>query len=153
MLRKSRVSTLAAATILTVSAPGMESRGVAAAADPNWEVMVWTAPLTVSVDKASIALHASRTIARVIWDYAEARSAVGQMSLPYKSMIGTVVFDCATLQFGAAGSVAYTEDGGDGEVVAQYSIDPDTAKLGEADPGTLGGDLVAYVCAHVPAKR
>jgi hypothetical protein len=160
-VRKFCLSSLAAAMILAVSAAGADGRGAtgagpatgAAPATSNWEIMVWTDPLTVSVDTASIALHAARITARVMWDYAEAQVSGGHGAAPYRSMIGTVVFDCATGRFGAAGSISYSGDGGDGELVEQYAINPDKAELSSTEPGTIGNDLVAYVCAHAPPSK
>jgi hypothetical protein len=127
--------------------------GASGAAASNWELMVWTNPLTVSVDTASIAPHAARITAHVMWDYAEAQTNSAAAAPPYNSMMGIVVFDCATLRFGGAGSVAYSGRGGDGEPVAQFSIDPDSAPLGASEPGTIGRDLVMYVCAHAPHSK
>jgi hypothetical protein len=154
-VRKFCLSSLATATILAVSAAGTDCRGATAAgpASSNWEIMVWTDPLTVSVDTASIAPRAARITARVMWDYAEAQFSGGHGAAPYRSMVGTVVFDCATLRFGGAGSVSYSGDGGNGNPVGQYSIDPDSAVLSASEPGTIGGDLVAYVCAHAPSSK
>jgi hypothetical protein len=150
MVRKLRASLLAAAGMMAASAAGTV-RGSAADAGARgaaWEVMVWTDPLIVSLDTSSIASHAARTTARVMWDYAETQYTQGQASLPYKSMIGIIVFDCAHESFGGAGSVAYSGDGGGGEAVAQYSISPDTAALSATEPGTIGRDLLTFVCAH-----
>jgi hypothetical protein len=154
-VRKFCLSSLATATILAVSAAGTDCIGATGAgpASSNWEIMVWTDPLTVSVDTASIAPHAARITARVMWDYAEAQVSGGHGAAPYRSMIGTVVFDCATGRFGAAGSTTYSGDGGDGELVAQYAINPDNAELSSTEPGTIGNDLVAYVCAHAPPSK
>lgn len=145
MLRTLWMSSLGVAAILAGAA------GAAAdAAASNWELMVWTVPLTVSVDTASIQAHAARIIAHVMWDYTEAQTNAAAASPPYQSMMGIVVFDCATRQFGGAGSVAYSGRAGEGEPVAQYSIDPDSALLSASSPGTIGFDLVTYVCAHAP---
>jgi hypothetical protein len=114
--------------------------------------MEWTDAFTVSVDTASIAPHTARIIARVMWDYAEAQISGGHGAAPYKSMVGTVVFDCATERLGAAGSISYSGDGGDGALVAQYAINPDEAELSNTERGTIGHELVAYVCAHTPAR-
>ena len=135
--------------------------GVAAARDPeaasgmdaalsNWEIMLWTDPLTVSVDTASIAPYSRWLTARVLWDYAEARD--GGVTGPYRSMVGIVVVDCATQRLGAAGATSYSGDGGDGDPVAAYSIPPEQAALSESAPGTIGRDLVSYVCAHGPRR-
>jgi hypothetical protein len=150
MVRKSLASLLAAAGIMAVSAAGTVCRGStdAGAGGSAWEVMVWTGPLTVSLDTSSIASGAARTTARVLWDYAEAQHIGGQASPPYKSMIGVIVFDCAHHSFGGAGSVAYSDDGGGGDAVAQYSINPDNAALSTPEPGTIGQDLLTFVCAH-----
>jgi hypothetical protein len=153
-VRKSCLSSLATATILAVS-PFGTGRGApdSGSASSNWEIMEWTDAFTVSVDTASIAPHTARIIARVMWDYAEAQISGGHGAAPYKSMVGTVVFDCATGRFGAAGSISYSGDGGDGELVAQYAINPDKADLSSAEPGTISSDLVAYVCAHAPPSK
>ena len=154
-VRKFCLSLVASAMILAASSAGTDC-GVATAAVPassNWEIMVWTDPPTVSVDTASITPHAPRITARVMWDYAEAQVSGGHGAAPYRSMIGTVVFDCATGRFGAAGSTSYSGDGGDGELVAQYAINPDKAELSSTEPGTIGNDLVAYVCAHAPPSK
>jgi hypothetical protein len=149
MVRKLLTAALAAAGMMTVSAAGTVCSGAAdAGAGAAWEVMVWTAPLTVSLDMSSITSHAARTTARVMWDYAEAQYTQGQASPPYRSMIGVIVFDCAHESFGGAGSVAYSGDGGGGEAVAQYSINPDNAALSTTEPGTVGHDLLTFVCAH-----
>jgi hypothetical protein len=150
MVRKLLASLLAAAVMMAVSAAGTACWGAtdAGAGGAAWEVMVWTGPLTVSLDTSSIASHAARTTARVMWDYAEAQYTRGQASPPYKSMIGVIVFDCAHESFGGAGSVAYSGDGGGGDAVAQYSINPDNAALGTTEPGTIGHDLLTFVCAH-----
>jgi hypothetical protein len=63
-------------------------------------------------------------------------------------MIGVIVFDCAHESFGGAGSVAYSGDGGGGDAVAQYSISTDTAPLSVTEPGTIGHDLLTFVCAR-----
>jgi hypothetical protein len=154
MVRDFRTALIAAA-IAAVSAAGMWGGAAeAATGSTNWEVMVWTAPLTVSLDTSSIALHAARVTARVMWDYSEAQYARGQASAPYKSMIGIIVFDCANEQFGGAGSVSYSGDGGEGDAVAQYSINPESAALSTATPGTIGHDLLTFVCAHAhPVSR
>jgi hypothetical protein len=154
MVRKFYAALLASAVILGVPGAGSECRAAIGpgAASPNWDVMVWTDALTVSIDTTSITSHAKRVIAHVMWDYSQARTAGAIAAAPYKSMMGVLVFDCTTLQFGGVGSVSYSGDGGDGEIVAQYSIDPDKAALGGAEPGTIGRDLVAYVCTHAPAS-
>jgi hypothetical protein len=121
-----------------------------ATAGSNWHVVLWTEAVTVSIDAASITPRATRVVAHVMWDYFEARTSGAAASAPYKSMLGTLVFDCAALRFGGAGSVFYSGDGGDGEAVGEYSIALDSAALGASEPGTIGRDLVAYVCAHTP---
>jgi hypothetical protein len=156
MVWKFYAALLSSAVILGVTGAGSNCRAAIgpATASSNWDVMVWTDALTVSIDTTSIMSHAKQVIAHVMWDYFEARPAGAIAAAPYKSMMGVLVFDCTTLQFGGVGSVSYSGDGGDGEVVAQYSIDPDKATLGGAEPGTIGHDLVAYVCAHAaPLKR
>jgi hypothetical protein len=122
------------------------SKGRAVSA--NWEVMEWTDPLTVSVDIESISTRAARTTARVLWDYTEVQNTRDQTAAPFKSMIGVIVFDCAGERFGGAGSVSYSGDGGDGTPVAQSSLNPDNATLSASEPGTLGHDLLTFVCAH-----
>jgi hypothetical protein len=117
-------------------------------ANSVWEVMVWTAPLTVSVDTSSIATHAARITARVLWDYAAAQKGSDEAAAPYKSMIGLVVFDCVNERLGGAGSVSYSGYGGAGDAVARYSISPEKAALSTAEPGTVGYDLLAFVCAR-----
>jgi hypothetical protein len=121
-------------------------------ADSNWEIMKWTDPLTVSIDRASIEPHAARVTARVLWDYTLAQTTDGPAAALYRSMVGTLVFDCATDRVGAAGSTDYSGSGGDGEAVAQYAVNPDSATLSPTEPGTIGNDLVAYVCAHVKRR-
>jgi hypothetical protein len=155
MVRKFYPALLASAVILGVAGAGSDSKAAIGpgTASSNWDVMVWTDALTVSIDTTSITSHAKRVMAHVMWDYFEARPAGAIAAAPYRSMMGVLVFDCTTLQFGGAGSVSYSGDGGDGEVVAQYSIDPDKATLGGAQPGTIGRDLVAYVCAHAPSSK
>ena len=103
--------------------------------------------------RGRIAPHAARIIAHVMWDYTEAQTNSAAAAAPYSSMMGILVFDCVTLRFGGAGSVAYSGLGGDGEAVAQFSIDPDSAPLGTSEPGTIGRDLVTYVCAHAPQSK
>ncbi|MDP9013984.1 MAG: hypothetical protein M3O41_15270 [Pseudomonadota bacterium] len=148
MIRNFR-TTLLAVAITALSGAGTRGGTTAAAtASTNWEVMVWTAPLTVSLDASSIALHAARVTARVLWDYSEVQYTGGHATAPYKSMVGVIVFDCVTEQFGGAGSVSYSGDGGEGDAVAQYSINPDSAALSNSDPGTIGHDLLTFVCAH-----
>ena len=121
-------------------------RGLALdAASSNWEIMLWTDPVTVSVDTASIAPYERWLTARVLWDYAEPRD---DGSGAYRSMVGVVVVDCATRRLGGAGATSYAGDGGDGDAVAGYSIPPERAALGDSSPGTIGRDLVSYVCAH-----
>ena len=153
-VRKFCLSSLATAMILSVS-PSGTGRGApdSGSASSNWEIMEWTDAFTVSVDTASIAPHTARIIARVMWDYAEGQISGGHSAAPYRSMVGTVVFDCTTLRFGGAGSVSYSGDGGGGNPVGQYSIDPDSAVLSASEPGTVGGDLVTYVCAHAPSSK
>ncbi len=123
------------------------------AASSNWEIIVWTDPLTVSLDTSSIAARATRVTARVMWDYAEPQTPGGAPGLTYWSMIGIVVFDCATLRFGGAGSTSYSGHGGDGERVAGYAIDPDTAPLGPAPPGSVGRELASYVCDRAKSSK
>lgn len=127
------------------------ARSKGRAVSANWEVMEWTDPLTVSVDTESIATRAARTTARVLWDYTQIQNTRDQTAAPFKSMIGTIVFDCAGERFGGGGSVSYSSGGGDGTPVAQYSINPDDVTLSASEPGTLGHDLLAFVCAY--AKR
>ncbi|HWJ37089.1 MAG TPA: surface-adhesin E family protein [Steroidobacteraceae bacterium] len=148
MVRK--FSSLLVALGIMAGAPEANAGSTDWLASTNWEVMEWTAPVTVSVDTASIAAHAARITARVMWDYAETQNTRGQAAAPFKSMVGIVVFDCATKRFGGAGSVAYSGDGGDGEAVAQYAINPENAALSSTEPGTIGRDLLTYVCAHAP---
>jgi hypothetical protein len=147
MVRKFYAALLTSAVILGVTGAGSDCRAAIGpgTATSNWDVMVWTDALTVSIDTTSITSRAKRVIAHVMWDYS--------VAAPYKSMMGVLVFDCTTLQFGGVGSVSYSGGGGDGEIVAQYSIDPDKATLGGAEPGTIGRDLAAYVCARAPASR
>jgi hypothetical protein len=140
VVRKFRLSLLAAAPIIAVSAVGT------ACAAASWELMEWTGPVTVSVDTSSIARHAARITASVLWDYAATQTAPDGEGAPYKSMIGVVVFDCTTEQFGGAGSVSYSGDGGGGKAVAQFSINPDKATLSAPAPGSVGHDLLAFVC-------
>ncbi|HLZ98676.1 MAG TPA: surface-adhesin E family protein [Steroidobacteraceae bacterium] len=147
MLRTLWLSSLGATALLGAAG------GAAAAASSNWELMVWTGPLIVSVDTASIERRAARIIAHVMWDYAELQTDGATAAAPYNSMMGTIVFDCATLRFGGAGSVEYSGSGGEGEAVARYSIDPDSVPLGASQPGTIGRDLVTYVCSHAPPAR
>jgi hypothetical protein len=156
MVRKFYAALLASAVILGVTGAGSDCRAAIGpgTASSNWDVMVWTDALTVSIDTTSITSRAKRVIAHVMWDYSEARRPASVIAAAtYKSMMGVLVFDCTTLQFGGVGSVSYSGDGGDGEIVAQYSIDPDKATLGGAEPGTIGRDLVVYVCAHASASR
>ena len=133
--------------VLLMAAPAAWS-APAPHTDSVWEVMVWTDPLTVSVDTTSIAAHAARITAQVLWDYAEAQTGPDDATVPFKSMIGLVVFDCVNERFGGAGSVSYSGDGGAGEAVARYSINPEKATLSTAEPGTLGHDLLVFVCAR-----
>jgi hypothetical protein len=119
----------------------------AIAGEPNWQVMEWTAPLTVSVDADSIMARNARMTARVLWDYAQPQSTRDPQAQPFKSMIGLLVFDCITLGFGGAGGESYTGEGGTGRVVSQFSISPDEVPLSQPAPGSLAHDLVAFVCA------
>jgi hypothetical protein len=155
MVRKFYASLLASAVILVVAGSGTDCRAAVdrGTGGSNWDVMVWTDALTVSIDTTSIMPHATRVVAHVMWDYFEARTARATAAAPYRSMLGVLVFDCATLRFGGAGGVFYSGDGGDGDAVGQYSIDPDSAPLSASEPGTIGGDLEAYVCAHAPSPR
>jgi hypothetical protein len=148
MLRTLWLSSLGAVAILAGA-----SGAAAGAASSNWELIEWTAPLTVAVDTASIAPHAARIIAHVMWDYTVAQTNYAAPAAPYSSMMGIMVFDCATLRFGGAGSVAYSGQGGEGEAVAQYSIDPDSAPLSTSEPDTIGRDLVTYVCGHARRSK
>lgn len=120
----------------------------APAAQSPWHVLVWSEPVVVSIDTDSITRRAALTTVRVLWDYAIARPTRGQPSVAYKSMIGLLVFDCATARFGGAGSVSYSGDGGGGLAVARSTISPDAASLSATEPGTLGRDLTDLVCAR-----
>jgi hypothetical protein len=152
-VRKFGLSSLAAAMVLMLSATDdCSAAGAEGTASSNWEIMVWTDPLTVSVDTASIEAHAARVTARVLWDYTVAQTTGGPQAAEYRSMVGTLVFDCATARFGAAGGTDYSGDGGDGEAVAQYSVNPDLATLSPTEPGTIGNDLVTYVCEQVKQR-
>jgi hypothetical protein len=155
MERKSYASLLASAVVLGMAGAASDCRAAVdwGAAGSNWNVMLWTDALTVSIDTTSITPHATRVVAHVMWDYFQARTAGTAAAAPYKSMMGVLVFDCATLRFGGAGSVFYSGDGGDGDPVAQYSIDPDSAALSASEPGTIGSDLAAYVCAHAQSSK
>ncbi len=124
----------------------VSSAGTQAAVD--WRVMAWTEPVTISVDAASITPNAARVTARVLWDYAAAQSLPDRAESSYQSMIGVIVFDCEGRRFGGAGSVSYSGVGGRGEAMARSSIDPGDAQLSYPEPGTLGHDLLAFVCAH-----
>jgi uncharacterized protein YjbI with pentapeptide repeats len=148
-------ATLAGATVggATVGGATLTGATVGGATGLNWEVMVWTDPVTVSVDTSSIATHAARITARVLWDYADEQKAADQESTPYRSMVGTIVFDCATDRFGGAGSISYSEDGGGGKAVAQYAINPDDADLTTTEPGTVGHDLLVFVCGRAALRR
>jgi hypothetical protein len=44
--------------------------------------------------------------------------------------------------------VSYSGGGGDGTPVAQDAVNPDSATLSASEPGTVGHDLLAFVCAH-----
>lgn len=121
--------------------------GMARAAQ-SWHVLAWSEPVVVSVDTNSITQRAARTTARVLWDYGQARATQGQPSFPYRSMIGLLVFDCATARFGGAGSVSYSGDGGEGRAIARSAISPEDATLSSPQPGTLGRDLMNLVCAQ-----
>ena len=155
MVRKYYASLFASAVILGVAGAGTDCRAAdgRGTGGSNWDVMMWTDALTVSIDTASIAPHATRVVAHVMWDYLEARTAGAAAAAPYKSMMGVLVFDCATLRFGGAGSVFYSGDGGDGESVGRYSIDPDSAALGASEPGTMGRELAVYVCTRAPSSK
>ena len=155
MVRKFYPALLTSVVILGVTGAGSDCRAAIGSgpASSNWDVMVWTDALTVSIDTTSIQSHEARVLAHVMWDYFEAQTAGPIAVAPYKSVMGVLVFDCATLQFGGAGSVSYSGVGGDGDPVGQYSIDPDSAALSGSAPGTVGRDLVAYVCAHSPLSK
>jgi hypothetical protein len=110
--------------------------------------MMWTEPLVVSIDPASIRGGASRITARVLWDYSGEQKTDDEPRRPFRSMIGLIVFDCGAERFGGAGSTSYSEEGGAGQVVAQYAINPGAATLAVAEPGTVAHDLVVYVCTQ-----
>jgi len=141
------VATMAAARAVAAGASPVIVPAIAHAA-ADWQVMVWTDPLTVLVDTASITTYEARTTARVLWDYTLMQNTADRLTAPYKSMIGIVVFDCVTESFGGAGSVSYSGNGGDGTAVARFSISPGEATMSVTQPGTLGHDLVTYVCAR-----
>jgi hypothetical protein len=155
MVRKFYASLFASAVILGVAGAGTDCRAAVArvTGGSNWDVMMWTDALTVSIDTASIAPHATRVVAHVMWDYFEARTAGAATAAPYKSMMGVLVFDCATLRFGGAGSVFYSGDGGDGESVGRYSIDPDSVVLSASEPGTMSRELAVYVCTRAQSSK
>jgi hypothetical protein len=145
------IATMAAARAVAAGASPVIVPAIAhaaAAAAANWQVMVWTDPLTVLVDTASITTSEARTTARVLWDYTLMQNTADRLTAPYKSMIGIVVFDCVTESFGGAGSVSYSGNGGDGTAVARFSMSPGEATMSVTQPGTLGHDLVTYVCAR-----
>lgn len=122
--------------------------GAGTQAAVDWRVMAWTDPVTISVDAASIMPNAARVTARVLWDYADAQRLPDRAQSSYQSMIGIMVFDCETQRFGGAGSVSYSGVGGRGEAIARSAIDPGDAQLSYPEPGTLGHDLLAFVCTH-----
>ncbi len=150
MAWKFRSASLAAATIL---AGGIGFATGAEVAGSNWAVMVWSDPLTVLVDTDSIEPREARVVAHVMWDYSEAQVPAAAVTVPYRSMIGLLVFDCATLRFGGAGSVSYSGNGGGGEPVGQYAIDPASAPLGASEPGTIGRELADFVCARARGAK
>jgi hypothetical protein len=121
--------------------------GVAVAAQPNWQVMIWTDPLTVSIDTASITTAAARTTARVKWDYSDERTTLDAAATPYRSMMGVVAFDCSSGRFGAVSGTSYAGDDLSGPIVAHYAIRPDQAELSNPAPGTIGQDMVSLVCS------
>jgi len=125
--------------------------GTALGAPPDWRVLLWSEPVVVSVDIGSITARAERITARVMWDYAKPRSTREPPTAFYKSMIGLMVFDCATASVGGAGGVSYSGDDGGGTAIAQFAISPEEAPLSATLPGTLGRDLADLVCTR--AKR
>jgi hypothetical protein len=122
--------------------------GAGAQATVDWRIMAWTDPVTISVDAASITPDAARVTARVLWDYAAVQRLADRGGSSYQSMVGIMVFDCESQQFGGAGSVSYSGVGGRGEAIARSSIDPGDAQLSYPEAGTLGHDLLAFVCTH-----
>jgi len=68
---------------------GVAVCGLAAAGESNWRVVVWTDPLTVSIDTASIsaAAQADLVTARVLWDYTNPQKTQGNSAATYRSMI------------------------------------------------------------------
>jgi hypothetical protein len=136
---------LVPSVLLSVIAAGS---GEPAQAAVDWRVMAWTDPVIISVDAASITPDAARVTARVLWDYAAVQSSSDQADSSYQSMIGIMVFDCDSQRFGGAGSVSYSGVGGRGEAIARSSVDPSEAQLSYPEPGSLGHDLLAFVCTH-----
>ncbi len=134
--------------------PGVLLSVIASASDAgaqatvDWRIMAWTDPVTISVDAASITPDAARVTARVLWDYATAQRLPDRADSSFQSMIGIMVFDCESQRFGGAGSVSYSGVGGRGEAIARSSIDPSDAQLSYPEPGSLGHDLLAFVCTH-----
>jgi hypothetical protein len=122
--------------------------GTALGAPAHWRVLLWSEPVVVSVDTGSITARAERITARVMWDYAQPRSTRDSRTASYKSMIGLMVFDCATDRVGGAGGVSYSGDDGGGTAVAQFAISPEQAPLSATLPGTLGRDLTDLVCSR-----
>jgi hypothetical protein len=125
--------------------------GTATAAPAHWYVLLWSEPVVISVDTDSISARAARITARVMWDYTEPRATVAQPSVPYKSMIGLMVFDCLTERVGGASGISYSGDDGGGDAISRFAISPDDAPLTTTAPGTIARDLTDLVCAR--AKR
>ncbi len=136
---------LVPSVLLSVIASGS---GAPAQTTVDWRVMARTDPVIISVDAASITPDAARVTARVLWDYASVQSLPDRADSSYQSMIGIMVFDCDGQRFGGAGSVSYRDVGGRGKAIARSSIDPSDAQLSHPQPGTLGHDLLAFVCTH-----
>jgi len=109
--------------------------------------MVWTDPLTVSIDTASITAASARFTARVKWDYSDEHTTLDAAAIPYRSMMGVVAFDCSSGRFGAVSGTSYAGDDLSGAIVAHYAILPDQAELSNPAPGTIGQDMVSLVCA------
>jgi len=123
--------------------------GAAVAAQSTWRVMVWTDPLTVSIDTASITATPAGVTARVKWDYSDEQKTLNAAATPFRSMLGVVAFDCASGGFGAVSGTSYAGDDLSGAIVAHYAMRPDEAALSNPAPGTIGQDLVSFVCEAV----
>lgn len=130
--------------------------GSAIAGESNWQVLLWSEPVVVSVDTSSIVSTtaptngrtSSRTTARVLWDYAEVQHTFASPPALFRSMIGVLVFDCPNELFGGASGLSFSGEAGTGDLVSRYAISPEEAPLAYPAAGTIAHDLLAFVCRY-----